>query len=176
MSSFKKLILIILFFLQTLNVSASNIAVIDLEKIINNNANYKEFLKQIEEDQKIYLDNFALKEREIKNLLNEIEKSKLILNENEINIMINNYNEKLKLHSEKYNNFNIHYQEEIIKSRKVIFDKIMILLEEYALNNEIELILDSTTYLIASNSINITNFIENKINEIKINLEFESFE
>ena len=167
MSSFKKLILIILFFLQTLNVSASNIAVIDLEKIINNNANYKEFLKQIEEDQKIYLDNFALKEREIKNLLNEIEKSKLILNENEINIMINNYNEKLKLHSEKYNNFNIHYQEEIIKSRKVIFDKIMILLEEYALNNEIELILDSTTYLIASNSINIKILLKIKLMKLR---------
>ena len=70
----------------------------------------------------------------------------------------------------------MHYQDEIIKMRKLILQEIIVLTEKYAKNNNIDLVLDSTSYLIASNAINITNDIKNKLNEITFNLEFKNFE
>ena len=52
--------------------------------------------------------------------------------------------------------FNFHYQNQILNIREKILKEILILLEKYAIENNIDLILDSTSYLIASNSLDIT--------------------
>ena len=72
--------------------------------------------------------------------------------------------------------FNVHYQEEVTKIRKLILDKIVILVENYAKKNNVDLILDSTSYIIASNDLNITDLIAKELNDLDIKLEFESFE
>ena len=51
--------------------------------------------------------------------------------------------------------FNFHYQNEIIKIRENILKEIIILLRNMLLKKN-DLILDSTSYLIASNSLDIT--------------------
>ena len=61
-------------------------------------------------------------------------------------------------------------------NRETILKEIIVLLEKYAIENNIELILDSTSYLIASNSIDITNKISNELNNIDLNLEYKNFE
>ena len=60
--------------------------------------------------------------------------------------------------------------------REKILSEIIVLLEEYALKNNIDLILDSSSYLIASNSIDITKNISNELKEIKFKLEYEDFQ
>ena len=40
----------------------------------------------------------------------------------------------------------------------------------------IDLILDSTSYLIASNSLDITNDINNELEKLNLNLEYKDFE
>ena len=50
--------------------------------------------------------------------------------------------------------FNAHFRE-ILKIRETLLNEIIILLEKYASDNNIDLILDSTSYLIASNSLDI---------------------
>ena len=60
--------------------------------------------------------------------------------------------------------------------REIVLSEIIVLLEEYALKNNIDLILDSSSYLIASNSIDITKNISNELKEIKFKLEYEDFE
>tara|TARA_Y100000996_G_C22204161_1_gene512588 strand:+ start:69 stop:599 length:531 start_codon:yes stop_codon:yes gene_type:complete len=172
-----KVILIFFFTLIYSSFSYSNeIVVVDIEKIINNNSYYKEFLKKVENDQKSYLQIFNLEDKILEEMLIEIENSKLLLEQDEINVMIDQYNDKIQKQNEIVNQFNNHYQNEIIKTRKKIFNEIIILLEKYAFDNKIELILDSTNYLIASNAINITNIIEKQINLINLNLEIDSFE
>ena len=83
---------------------------------------------------------------------------------------------KLDILSNQIDTFNTHYQTQIIEIRKIILKEIIVLAEKYAKNNDIDLILDSTSYLIASNAINITNIIKKELEKINLNLEFEKFE
>ena len=50
------------------------------------------------------------------------------------------------------------------------------LLEKYASENNVDLILDSTSYLIASNSLDITEIIKKNLNKLNLKLEFDNFE
>ena len=172
----KKLILVLFIILYSKTTLSTNIAVLDIEKLLDSNKYYQEFLLKIENNQKI--NSNIIKENEIKlnKMQSEIDKSKLVLNETEINNLIKNYNIEWDKFTNLVDSFNMHYQDEIIKMRKLILQEIIVLTEKYAKNNNIDLVLDSTSYLIASNAINITNDIKNKLNEITFNLEFKNFE
>ncbi len=155
---------------------SNNIAVVDIEEIINLNEYYIKINKQIDEDQKKNSDFLLNNEKKLDSLRKEIEDSKIILDENEINKMIIDYNTELDILSKQIDTFNAHYQAQIIEIRKIILKEIIVLAEKYAKNNDIDLILDSTSYLIASNAINITNIIKKELEKINLNLEFEKFE
>ncbi len=158
------------------SVYAQNIAVINIQSLIDESNRYINIIKEIEIDQEKYLKNFEVREDELKEILNEIEESKLILNETEVNTQINDYNEKLKDFTNIIEEFNFHYQNQIILIREIILKEIIALLEKYATKNNIELVLDSTSYLIASNTIDITDNIDKELEKINIKLEFKSFE
>ena len=160
----------------TKNVFSTNIAVIDIDKIISSNSSYKKIINEINIEQKEISNSFEEIELKLSQILNEIEESKLILDENEINEMIKYYNDELLIYNELIEEFNSHYQNEIIKIRKSIIEEIIVLLEKYANESNIDLILDSTSYLIASNAMNITKIIEKQINMLELKLEFENFE
>ena len=72
--------------------------------------------------------------------------------------------------------FNLHYQNEIYNLRDIILKEIILLLEKYASDNKIDLILDSTSYLIASNSLNITNNISEELKKVNLKLKYDDFE
>ena len=144
--------------------------------MIDNNQSYKKTIKNIELDQQKYLQDFDIKENELVVILNEIEESKLILSEDEINIQIEEYNNQLSDFTILIEEFNLHYQNQIIDIRETIYKEILILIEKYALENRIDLILDSTSYLIASTSLDITNVINSELDKLNLNLEYKSFE
>ena len=174
-----KLILLVIFFYINIfssYVDAKNIVVVNLQSLIDNNKKYIEIVKLLESSQEKYLTIFKNKEDELKIMLNEIETSKLVLNEDEINNQIDSYNNKLNNFSIEVEGFNLHYQNEIIKIRETVLNEIIILLEDYAKKYDIDLILDSTSYLIASNSINITKDIQDQLNEINFDLGYKNFE
>ena len=168
--------LIILINLFSSNLFAQNIAIVNVQMLIDNNENYKKVSLSIEKSQETYFQQFKNEEEDLKKILIDIEDSKLILNDNELNLKINNYNDQLSNYSIKIEKFNIHYQNQIILIREIIFKEIMKILEKYATNNNIDLILDSTSYLIASNSLDITETINNELKKIKLNLEYKDFE
>ena len=151
-------------------------AVIQIDDLIDTNKLYQIIIKEIEESQNKFSKILNEKETEIENKYIEIESSKLILNEKEMNIIINDYNESLNDYNNTINEFNNHYQNEIIKIRKILLKEIIVIAEKYAKDNEIDLILDSTSYLIASNKLDITNIIKNELDKKIINLEFNKFE
>ena len=158
------------------NVFSQTIAIVDVQSLIDNNKIYKKILQEIEINQEKYLNDFNSMENELIIKFNEIEESKLILSEEEINIQIENYNNELSQFSILIEEFNIHYQTEIIKIRETILKEILKLLEKYALENSVDLILDSTTYLIASNSLDITVDINSELEKLNLNLEYKDFE
>ena len=174
----KNLRLLFLFFLifKSKNVFSNNIAVIDIEDIINNNKLYLETLKKIENSQKIDSNFIKDEEQILEELLKEIDESKLLLSENEINKLINEYNIKFNEFSIKIKEFNDYFQNQIIEIRKVILQEIIVLSEKYAKKNDIDLVIDSTSYLIASNEINMTNIIKEELSKITLKLEFKNFE
>ncbi len=157
-------------------VFAQSIVVVNIQYLIDNNSILINTIKAMEESQSNILNKLKIKEDDLNKVLQEIENSKLIVNESELNIQIDNYNNSLNDFSIIVEEFNIHYQNQIIFMREKILKEIIILLENYAIKNQIDLILDSNSYLIASNSINITKDIEKLLNEVKIELVYESFE
>ena len=148
----------------------------NVQSLIDNNKIYQKTLNDIEINQEKYLKDFNIIENELIIKLNEIEESKLILSEEEINIQIENYNKDLSQFTILIEEFNFHYQNEIIKIREKILNEILKLLEKYALEKSIDLILDSTTYLIASNSLDITIDINSELEKLNLNLEYKDFE
>ena len=174
----KLIYIIIFFFISTYstNIFSQTIAIVNLQSLIDNNQSYKKIIKKIELDQQKYLQDFDVKENELVVILNEIEESKLILSEDEINIQIEEYNNQLSDFTILIEEFNSHYQNQIIDIRETILKEIITLLEEYAFENRVDLILDSTSYLIASNSLDITNDINSELDKLKLNLEYKSFE
>ncbi len=174
----KLIYIIIFFFISTYstNIFSQTIAIVNLQSLIDNNQSYKKTIKNIELDQQKYLQDFDIKENELVVILNEIEESKLILSEDEINIQIEEYNNQLSDFTILIEEFNLHYQNQIIDIRETIYKEILILIEKYALENRIDLILDSTSYLIASTSLDITNVINSELDKLNLNLEYKSFE
>ena len=154
---------------------AQSIVVVNIQFLIDNNKDYLNILEEMELSQKDHLDKLKKKESELKKILNDIEESKLILNENEINLQIENYNNQLKNFTILVDDFNLHYQNQIGEIREKILKEIIQLLEKYAIKNKIDLILDSNSYLIASNSIDITENINNELKKINLTLEYNDF-
>ena len=165
----------ILFTLFTINCFASDIAVINIDQLIKNNKYYINFLNEIEKSQENYINNFNNEEIRLKNKLNEINESKLILSSNEINILIDEYNMELNKLNIETQKFNEHYNNEIIKIRNKIINHILILIENFVNNNNIKLVLDSTNYLIASNSIDITDQIEKELLAKNFDIGFDEY-
>ena len=158
------------------NIFSQTIAVVNVQSLIDNNEIYQKTLKDIEINQEKFLNDFNVIENELIIKLNDIEESKLILSNEEINIKIENYNNQLSQFNSLIEEFNFHYENEIIRIRETIFKEIIKLLEKYALEKSIDLILDSTTYLIASNSLDITININSELEKINLNLEYKNFE
>ena len=174
-----KLIYIILFLFLNIfssKIFSQTIAIVNVQSLIDNNKTYQKTVKDIEINQEKYLKDFNIIENELIIKLNEIEESKLILSEEEIGKQIENYNNQLSQFNITIEEFNFHYQNEIIKIREIILKEILKLLEKYALENSVDLILDSTTYLIASNSLDITDYINSELEKLNLNLEYKDFE
>ena len=175
MSSIKILtFLLAIFFCNS--AIAQKIVVINIQFLIDNNILYQDTIKEIEKSQQAYLQKFKNIENDLQSILNEIEESKLLLNENEINKKINKYNVDLSDFKKLVEDFNFHYQNQIISIRESILEEILFILENYAIENNIDLILDSTSYLIASNNIDITNDINLELENIDLKLEYKDFE
>ena len=174
-----RLIYFIIFFILNFISSiivAQTIVVVNIQSLIDSNTMYQSTINEMNKSQKIYLDNFEKKENELTTLLKEIENSKLILNENEINLKITDYNNKLNDFTKLIDDFNSHYQNEIIVIRENVLKEIIVLLENYAIDNNVDLVLDSTSYLIASNSLDITTNINKQLSQIDMKLEYKNFE
>ena len=174
-----KLTYIILFLFINIfssKIFSQTIAIVNVQSLIDDNKIYQKTVKDIEINQEKYLKDFNITENQLIIKLNEIEESKLILSGEEISKQIEDYNNQLSQFNITIEEFNFHYQNEIIKIREIIFKEILKLLEKYALENSVDLILDSTTYLIASNSLDITIDINNELEKLNLNLEYKDFE
>ncbi len=170
-----KIISILFFFLISFSALSTNIRVIDLQSLIDNNKDLNQMILNMEIDQEIFKNNFRKKEAQLANDLESIEESKLILNSEEIEQRIRIYNEKLYKFNSEIEKFNSHYDNEISILKNEILKKILEILKKYSTENEIDLILDSNSYIISNNSINITDLINKELNNNNFDISFEKY-
>ncbi len=162
--------------LLSFTLSSKTIAIVDIQSLIDNNSSYINIIEEVKIQQLKYVEKFQLEEQKLKNSLKEIEDESHILNENEINLKLSEYNNNLENFTLTVEDYNYHYQNQIILIRESVLKEIIVLLEKYATDNKIDLIFDSTSYLIASNNLDITDEIKKELEKINIILEFTNFE
>jgi Skp family chaperone for outer membrane proteins len=165
----------IIFFFYSIIANSTNINVVNMQNIIDNSESLKSLYNLVENDQKQFLKNFKDEEASLENKLSEINELKMILNAEELDKEINIYNELLNNFNFRVEKFNIHYDNQINNHKNIIINKIVDLLKNYSLENNIDLILDANNYILSNNSINITDFITTKLNEIIIESNFEKY-
>ena len=167
---------LIIFFLYSTSVYSTKVAVIDINYLINNSIHFNEISKRINSSQIQAKENFQNIEQDLLKIKSELEDSKLILSNDEFNLKKEEYYKAVSKFEENVSNFNNHYENEIIKIKNIIFAKITELVQEYASENEIELIIEKNQYLIAADTININEVIFEKLNKLKMELNFTIYE
>ena len=158
------------------NVYSTNIVVIDVNSLINNSKHFLEISNKINFSQQEYKNNLKNIEQNLYKKKEELENLKLIVNDEEFNIKKNEYYNEVANFENDVANFNNHYENEIINIKNIIFSKISELIQNYAIENQIDLILDKNQYLLSSDKINISEVIFNELNESIIDLEFTQYE
>ena len=158
------------------NLFATNIRVVDLQFLINNNTEFENLLIEIENDQLLHTEKFSKIEIELKSKIKKIDELTLILENTELEKEINKYNNSLEKFNNQLKEFNIFYENQINILKNKILEKILELLKIYSLDNKIDLILDSNNYILSSNSINITELILSDLNKINFGINFDKFE
>ena len=158
------------------NVYSTNVVVIDINFLINNSKHFLEISEKINFSQLQYKNKFKNIEQNLYKKKEELENLKLIVNEDEFNLKKNEYYDEVAKFENEVNNFNNHYEKEIINIKNIIFSKISELIQNYAAENQIDLILDKNQYLISAEKINISEIIFIELNESIIDLEFTNYE
>jgi len=170
-----KIFLTFIFIIFSTVAFSTNIRVLDFQKAIENNKNLSILYKQITDDQESYNIEFENEEINLQNELKKIEKLNLILDPLELEKEIENYNVKLNNFNKKIEKFNFHYEQQINNLKNKIINSILEILKKYSIDNNIDLILDSNNYILATNSINITDIIIGQTNEKIIETNFEKY-
>ena len=169
-----------IFFITSLffasNVYSANVVVIDVNFLINNSKHFIEISKKINFSQQEYKNNLKNIEQNLYKKKEELENLKLIVNDEEFNIKKNEYYNEVANFENDVANFNNHYEKEIINIKNIIFSKISELIQNYAEENQIDLILDKNQYLISSDKINISEVIFLELEQSIIDLEFTKYE
>ena len=172
-----RIIILLGFIIITFSSSAfsTNIRVLDFQKIIQNNTSLASLYDLINNDQQTHKIIFTNEEINLQKELERINELNLILESEEFENEVEIYNKKLKNFNDKIEKFNLHYELQVNNFKNIIINKTLDVLKKYSEDNKIDLILDSNNYILSSNSINITDLIEEKVNNKKIEINFEKY-
>ena len=164
-----------LFIFSSTSAIGNTIRVVDFQKLIENNITLINLYSKIEKDQITHKNNFKNQEIDLDKDFERIEKLKVILDNSELENEINEYNRSLNEFNIEIEKFNLFYDEQITLLKNKIVTNLLEILKEYSINNKIDLILDSNSYILSNNSINITDVILEESNKLKLELNFEEY-
>ena len=159
-----KFFYIILFILFSNNLIASSFATVNFEKIFSNSKAFQKYLSNIEKFKKKETKKIEKIEKGLLSAKTKLDESQFILSKD-------NFEKELKL----YENNVIEYQDQIKNINEKIFNnienaksflsnEIIIILQNYAIDNSIEIIFDENNYIVAIKDIDITNIVIKEVN------------
>jgi outer membrane protein len=159
-------ILLLSTFATTVKVSAeTNIAILDLDIVINNSIAGKNMIKTLENLHKKKIDNYKKIEEEIKNEETKIVAKKNILSKEEYQKEINILRQKVKNYrTDRKNSTDILTKKRLEASSKLL-KLINPILLEYSTANSIDIILRKKTIIIGKSDKDITKQILELVNQ-----------
>jgi len=163
----KKRILFILFlsFFYLNNVSANNLAYLDLNYLLNNSLSGKNLIKNLEVLNNQNIEKLKKEQVTLNNERDNINKIKNIISSEELNNKISVLNEKLNKFQQKQDRMSQEFRQKREEEIRNFFNKINPIIEKYMLDNSIDLILKKENIFISKKNFDITNIIIELINQ-----------
>ena len=162
---YKKLIICIIFFVFPTNILAINIATINIAYILEKSSSYNNFLEELAKKKSELQNKLDIKENDLTKLKQEIDNSKLIINEDELNLMINNYNDQFKILDQEVKKINLFFSKNIEVNKNIIIKQIISYIEDISIKSNIDIILTEEQYFMSSKKIDISDQIINLLND-----------
>ena len=170
MIKFLKLFFFISLLFKSQILYSSNIATIDINKILENSNDFNNYIN--------LLNNTKINEEKILNKKenklfikkNEIEELKVLLDSDAFEIIVNKYNEDLINFQNEINKFNEFINYNIENAKLVIIDNIYLILKEISIINNIDIVFTQNNYFFINEKIDLTNDVIFKLNNKKIEL------
>ena len=163
MNSIFFLIFFLNFFLFNISF-ANNIAFIDLNFIINNSNVGKKVIEKLESTNNKNLDLLKKEQKLLNDERDEIEKTKNILSQEELNNKILSLNNKLQNFKKKQDSMSKQFQEFKQNEMSLLMNKINPIIEKYMIENNIDLMLKKENVYISKTEYDASNKIINLIN------------
>jgi len=161
MNFVKKLTTIIIVSLITISFAQSEeqIVYLDLDNIITNTKAGKLIIDELKKSKKTALSKFEKKEKELKEIENNINKQKNIISEDELRKKINSFRKEISIfQNDKQKVINEYNQKKIDEFNK-FFKKITPLIENYVKEKKIDIVIDRKNIFLASKKKDITQEI-----------------
>ena len=160
----KKFIIFTIICIFSKNLLALNLATINIAYILEKSISYNNFLDELSIKKLELQDTLVLKETELEKLKQDIDNAKLIISEDELNIMISNYNNQLKILDQEVKKINLFFSKNIENNKNIIIKQIISYIENISNESNIDIILTEEQYFMSSKKIDISDQIINLIN------------
>jgi len=161
MNFIKKIITIsiVLFFTISLAKSDNQIVYLDLDNVVKSTRAGKLIIDELKKSKEIALLKFEKKEKELKEIENNINKQKNIISEDELRKKINSFRKEISIfQNDKQKVINEYNQKKIDEFNK-FFKKITPLIENYVKEKKIDIVIDRKNIFLASKKKDITQEI-----------------
>ena len=161
-------LLIILFFLSiNTNVYSldQKIVYLNLDYIVQNSIPGKLIIKDLESEKKINIENFKLKENNLRNKEEEIIKKKNIISKEEFDSEVLALRKQMNVYNKEKKKIFSEYEQNKKKKLNEFLNKITPLIEDFVKENSINIVMNEKNLFIASKKFDITNQIIEIINK-----------
>ena len=159
-----------IFLFISLKCFSNNIAVIDIDYILNNNNDYINFIEKLNSYKVKFENNIKIYENDLLKLQKEIDELNTILSKDELTSKYDKYNNDLIAVKSKIDDFNFFINSNIDENRFLLIKEINQIVKNIATINQYDLILNENNYFISSEKLDISDIVIKELNNIKINL------
>ncbi len=162
----KKIILLIIVFINTNSVYAFDGTVfIDIDYILNNSNYGKSIILDLEKLKKKNTEKITTNEKNIKLKKDTINKNKNILSEDKLKEDIDNFNKEVKKYQTEKKNLLIDFDKEKKNKLEKFLKEINPIIQEFMAENSIDIVLEKKQIFVGNSDNDITNDILKLINK-----------
>ena len=167
MKFFNRLILIFFFFLTVINTATSNenIGIINIDYLIQNSNIGKKLLTDINNKDKINLNNLKKKNKILQDLESSIKKKKNIISEEAYNSEVMDFKKKIQEFTEEKKQIVNEFNDFKKKELENIFKQINPIINDYMEKNSVTILFDSKNIFMGAKKLNLSDDILKRINE-----------